>query len=78
MEQARQRAIDDGVEHLEQLANAVATDRPALFGALRLPENFGAFVTDLAACRDAPAGIAALQHGVARYEGMTRILRRKT
>jgi len=31
MEQARQRAIDDGVEHLEQLANAVATDRPALF-----------------------------------------------
>lgn len=51
---------------------------PALFGALRLPENFGAFVTDLAACRDTPAGVAALQHGVARYEGMTRILRRKT
>lgn len=31
IEQVRRRAIDDGIEHLEQLASAVATDRPTLF-----------------------------------------------
>lgn len=31
IERVRRGAIDDGVEHLEQLANAVATGRPALF-----------------------------------------------
>ena len=51
---------------------------PALFGTLRLPENFGTFMEALATRRDAPANIAALQQAVARYEDMTRVLRRKT
>ncbi len=51
---------------------------PALFGAVRLPDRFGGFLADLSDYHSAPSAISALRKGVARYEDMTRILRRKT